>query len=265
MNRVDNKQGDAAFSGISGFTLKVIAVITMLIDHTAATILERAIYGGYANSFVTPANMEFWQKIYLDMRIIGRMAFPIYCFLLVEGFKYTRNRWKYASRLFLFSLISELPFDLAFQKSFWDMSYNNVFFTLLLGILTIMEIDWFCQKSVLGDGVIGKAYKAVDILVTMGAMMWIAENLLHTDYGAAGVVAIVIMYLLYEKRILGFMLSLISLGCMSSMLEFAALVMVFPLAYYNGTRGKQIKYFFYVFYPAHLLILVGICYLLGYR
>lgn len=260
-----NKQGDAALSGISGFTLKMIAVITMLIDHTAATILERALYGGYSNSFVTSEKMEFWQTVYMDMRIIGRMAFPIYCFLLVEGFMYTRNRWKYAARLFLFSLISEIPFDLAFRQSWWDMYYNNVFFTLLLGLLTVMEIDWICKKSIFGDHLPGKAIKAVDILCTTGVMMWIAENLLHTDYGASGVVAIVLIYLLYQHRSIAFGVSVVSLGLLASSLEFAALLMLLPIRAYNGTRGRQIKYFFYIFYPAHLLILVGICYLLGYK
>lgn len=264
MNSAYIKQGDAT-SGISGFTLKVIAVVTMLIDHTAATILERAIYGNNFDTFVTPDNMQFWVTVYLWMRIIGRMAFPIYCFLLVEGFTHTRNRWKYALRLFLFALVSELPFDLAFQKSYWDMSYNNVFFTLLLGLLTIMEIDWICKKSLFGDGIGGKAFKAVDILLTLGVMMWIAENLLHTDYGASGIVAIVLIFLLYKSRNIAFGAAVVSLGVLSSVLEFAALLMLLPIKAYNGTRGKNIKYFFYIFYPAHLAILVGICYLMGLK
>ena len=102
--------------GISGYWLKLIAVISMLIDHTSAVILEQ-IPGLEAPAFF--------------MRIIGRAAFPIYCFLLVEGFYHTRSRAKYAGRLFLFALISEVPFDLAFSRRMWDFSSNNVFFTLL--------------------------------------------------------------------------------------------------------------------------------------
>lgn len=91
--------------GISGYWLKVIAVVSMLIDHTSAVILEQ-IPGLEAPAFF--------------MRIIGRAAFPIYCFLLVEGFYHTRSRAKYAGRLFLFALISEVPFDLAFSRRMWD-------------------------------------------------------------------------------------------------------------------------------------------------
>ena len=112
--------------GISGYWLKLIAVISMLIDHTSAVILEQ-IPGLEAPAFF--------------MRIIGRLAFPIYCFLLVEGFYHTRSRAKYAGRLFLFALISEVPFDLAFSRRMWDFSSNNVFFTLLFGLLVIWGVE----------------------------------------------------------------------------------------------------------------------------
>lgn len=117
--------------GISGYWLKVIAVISMLIDHTSAVILEQI--PGLEN----PAFL---------MRIIGRLAFPIYCFLLVEGFYHTRSRAKYAGRLFLFALISEVPFDLAFSRRMWDFSSNNVFFTLLFGLLVIWGVEGIKQK-----------------------------------------------------------------------------------------------------------------------
>ena len=119
--------------GISGYWLKLIAVISMLIDHTSAVILEQI--PGLEN----PAFL---------MRIIGRLAFPIYCFLLVEGFYHTRSRAKYAGRLFLFALISEVPFDLAFSRRMWDFSSNNVFFTLLFGLLVIWGVEGIKQKFV---------------------------------------------------------------------------------------------------------------------
>lgn len=267
-----NTKGGAAVSGISGFTLKMIAVVTMLIDHTAATILERAVYGYYPHNFVTPDNMQFWQNVYMAMRTIGRMAFPIYCYLLVEGFHYTRNRWKYALRLFLFALISEVPFDLAFNQTWWDMSYNNVFFTLLLGLLAVMGVDWIRNNMKVVDA--SKSWghwfcanfsKCFAMTVVIVAVMTVAELVLHTDYGAGGIVAIVLIYLLYKNKEVAFGASVVSLGLISSGLEFAALLMLVPIRAYNGTRGKQMKYFFYVFYPAHLAILVGICYLIGFK
>ena len=263
------KQGDAAVCGISGFVLKMIAVITMLIDHTAATILERGLMGELSIHFMTEQNRLIWMGIYSIMRVIGRMAFPVYCFLLVEGFTYTKSRGKYALRLFLFALISEVPFDLAFKKSWWDPSYNNVFFTLLLGLLAIIALDWVRKnwKNVDDAGLKGVWFVSnllkciVLTTITLGIMA-IADLVLHTDYGASGVAAIIVMYLLYQKRMLAFGVLVFVLTVLSSSIEIFALLMLIPLHFYNGTRGRQAKYVFYAFYPVHLLVLVGICYLL---
>ena len=141
--------------GISGYWLKLIAVISMLIDHTSAVILEQ-IPGLEAPAFF--------------MRIIGRAAFPIYCFLLVEGFYHTRSRAKYAGRLFLFALISEVPFDLAFSRRMWDFSSNNVFFTLLFGLLVIWGVEGIKQKFVADVyGEKAAAIRVILIIVTVAA------------------------------------------------------------------------------------------------
>ena len=100
--------------GLDGFVLKSIAMVAMLIDHMGAVLFPQ----------------------YLGMRMIGRIAFPIYCFLLVEGAMHTSDIRKYELRLFLFALVSELPFDLAFQGTI-DFNHQNVFFTLLLGVIGI--------------------------------------------------------------------------------------------------------------------------------
>ena len=101
--------------GISGFTLKVIAILSMLIDHTGAAVVEKAILK--LPSVTGNADLlAFWTRTDQVMRAIGRIAFPIFCFLLVEGFIYTRDVKKYAGRLLLFALLSEFPFDLALKQ-----------------------------------------------------------------------------------------------------------------------------------------------------
>lgn len=255
--------------GVSGYTLKMVAVISMLIDHTAATILERILTVASATrfGFVSTHWNEFY-ALYGVMRGLGRLAFPIYCFLIVEGFLHTRSVAKYAARLFVFALISEIPFDLAFRKSFWDMSYNNVFLTLFLGLVAIAGIRKVnttidCFKE---DGSLNYATLLLRSMINMlviFACMFVAEYLLKTDYGAAGIIAIVLLYLLRSHPKTAFFITVIMLAVLSSELEIIALAAVPLLAYYNGTRGKQMKYFFYAFYPVHLLILSGICMLLG--
>ncbi len=125
--------------GIDGSTLKLAAITIMLIDHTAATVLGRILqktdnYNGLLNS------------IYIVMRLIGRLAFPIFCFLLVEGMIHTHNRLKYAMRLAVFAIISEIPFDLAlFGKPFY-LHYQNVFFTLLIGLLVLIGFHKIAEQ-----------------------------------------------------------------------------------------------------------------------
>ena len=89
--------------GATGSTLKMIAIITMLVDHTAAIVLERVLWAHNFSSVTI-----YW--VYVVMRSIGRLGFPIFCFLLIEGFCHTRNVKKYAGRLFLFALISLILF-----------------------------------------------------------------------------------------------------------------------------------------------------------
>ena len=255
--------------GISGFTLKMTAVVSMLIDHLAATILKRMLICASATKF--PFVSEHWQEFYTlyeIMRGIGRFAFPIYCFLIVEGFLHTRSVAKYAARLFVFAIISEIPFDLALRSSMWDMSYNNVFFTLFIGLAVITGIRWSgvhisCTEE---DGSIRHGRLLLRGILNMLCIftgMTVAEFVLRTDYGAAGIIAIVVLYLLRNHPKTAFLATIVLLAVLSSELEIVALPVVLLIAYYNGTRGKQLKYFFYAFYPVHLLVLAGICHILG--
>jgi hypothetical protein len=136
--------------GISGSTLKLVAIITMLIDHTAATILDNTLMSRGMRT-LDYSDVQAIQQFYaanglligIDqiMRLIGRLAFPIFCFLLVEGMVHTRNKWKYTLRLALFALISEVPFDLAFYAKPFYWGYQNVYFTLLIGLLVLISFD----------------------------------------------------------------------------------------------------------------------------
>ena len=261
-NNVMNNQSVAGEHGISGYWLKMIAVITMLIDHSAATILERILVQMPSWAPATVDNWEQWYRLDLLLRGIGRMAFPIYCFLLVEGFHYTHSRRKYAARLFVFALISEVPFDMALNQSVLEFSYNNVFFTLFLGLLVIMAAYWVMERFS-SDNLTSEIGR-ITLLVVIGMVgCALASYVISCDYGASGVIAIYIMYLLRSKRELGFALAVVSLGVFSGELELLALLMLIPLHFYNGTRGKQHKYFFYAFYPLHLLLLALIAWGLG--
>jgi hypothetical protein len=252
-------------SGWPGSTLKLIAVVTMLMDHFGAVFLERVLEAERISVDLNDGwNMPGLAKLYLFLRLAGRVAFPIFIFLLVEGFSHTRNRWKYLGRLFLFALISEAPFDMALQLTdeqifsgvLLESSYQNVFFTLAIGLLTIMVLDQL--KGMAGH----RAAKALVCLFVVGAGMALAE-LFRTDYGAVGVLAIVAMYCFRNYRMLGMGATCMVL-MLSSTLEVTAFLALLPVSRYNGVRGLKLKYLFYAFYPLHLLFLWGLCIFMGY-
>ncbi len=230
--------------GICGSTLKLIAIVTMLIDHIGAAICGRyLLIAGFGNIAL--------YDTYRTMRMIGRVAFPIFCFLLVEGFQKTGNAKKYATRLGVFAVISEIPFDLAFKSSMIEFSYQNVYFTLFIGLLTMIGVDRICRTC------FQKEMQIVLSVAIVCAGAGLAE-LLRTDYGATGVFCIMLLYVFRKKR-----LHQIVAGCIAFAGKSTAPLAFIPIAFYNGKRGLSLKYVFYAFYPVHLVVLFLICMMLG--
>ncbi len=241
--------------GITGSTLKMIAIIAMLVDHIGAVILERilvnsgmpVVMSGDSSDMILQffaENMEL-TLLWLVMRmVIGRLGFPIFCFLLVEGFGHTHNIWKYASRLLLFAFLSEVPFDLAIYGMPVYMGYQNVFFTLLVGLLVMIAYRKIAEKFE-GQQFVRIFLYALALLAGM-----IVAGVLKSDYGAIGVVCIMVLYMFrYNKA------HQMIAGCVVFLWEVTAPLAFIPIAFYNRQRGLRMKYFFYIFYPAHLLIL----------
>lgn len=197
-------------------------------------------------------------------RYIGRLAFPIFCFLLVEGFYHTSNVKKYMGRLLLFAVISEYPFDLMVNRAGFYMEDQNIFFTLFLGLVAIYLMHLVDLKYPMEFFI----KSIVNILIAI--VFCTIANLLKTDYNVIGVFYIVIFYLYRGRHLFIFLcLEIITIyfyggiyvqGHMIKQ-NFAGFAVLFT-ALYNGERGPKIKYLFYIFYPLHILVLVGIYYLL---
>lgn len=203
-------------AGLDAFTLKILAAVTMLIDHVGCVFFPENIY----------------------FRIVGRLAFPIFAFLIVEGYYHTKDMKKYLIRLFIFAIISELPFDLAFYNEF-NFEHQNVLFTFIIAILA-MVIDTRFKRS----------YGIVAAMV-----LAIIAEFLRFDYGMFGVIIVMVFYwnhnLFLNKLLIGTgALLLLAWGIQ----QFAAFAMV-PIALYNGKRGITLKYFFYIYYPLHLFLI----------
>ncbi|MDD6350778.1 MAG: TraX family protein [Lachnospiraceae bacterium] len=241
---------------ISGFQLKLLALVTMAIDHIGAVLVEQSPY------YTEPS----YGSLDSVLRTIGRLAFPLFCFFIVEGFHYTRNRKKYAIRLLIFALVSEIPFDMAFNGSILEGNYNNVGFTLLTGMLSIWVLDTLLNRirAKYEDRMQGRLYEGLTIGAVLVVVYLLEYFLIKSDYGAAGVFAIIFLYLFSDRKMLGFAITVVWLGLTCGIIEFAALADLLPLHYYQGRQGRKMKYLFYIFYPVHLLILAGIGHALGW-
>lgn len=223
---------------LTGTALKYIACGSMLLDHLGASLLE-------AGVFLHPATSTRC-LLALDtlLRWAGRLAFPIYCFLLVEGFVHTHSLRRYIGRLLLFGLLSEIPFDLAFFRTAFYWQHQNVYWTLALGTAAL----WILQQT--GQDGPTVWYGRLGV----GCLALLAE-LLHTDYGAVGIILIALLYLLRQDRT-----ELCILGSVLMAYELPAPLAFVPIWFYNGQRGRcsqVLQWGFYWFYPAHLALLAA--------
>ena len=221
---------------LSGSWLKVIAMVAMVIDHVAAYLL-RYDHDFTVALFTVGSKHISW---YFLMRCIGRLAFPLFAFLLVEGFLHTRDRMKYGRNLLIFTLLSEIPYDLA-RRGHLLAAGQNVFFTLFLGFLAL----WAVRKWEEGN------YSPIRLAIMLFSLIG-AGILLRSDYGSYGVSFILLLYVLRKNRILQ-----AAIGCCFLGSRWIAGLAFIPINLYNGQRGfiqgPIGKYLFYVFYPLHLL------------
>lgn len=246
---------------MSSFVIKIIAIVSMLLDHSSDALI------GYA----TPLNF------------IGRIAFPLFCFQLVIGYAHTHDIKKYCFRLGLFAFISQIPFGIMIYNYNKVTFALNVFFTLLLGLFTMIVFD---SKK------LSTFYKTLLIL-----FIFLVAHFANVDYQALGVLLILVIHIFYEKGLfhskdnkaenyivskntdsinvkstLHLKLVFILIMLIFAILRYLPVVGYFPFNYifwfvfftffptfimllYNGKKGPSLKYFFYIFYPAHLILL----------
>jgi len=207
---------------LDSFQLKIIAMLLMVTDHIGAILFPE----------------------YRLLRVIGRLAFPIFAFLLVVGFHHTRDVWKYLLRLAIFAVVTEVIFDMAFFGKVLDFSHQNVFFTLALGILMLILFE----KS------FGWPVKLTTAVICM-----LAADLIRCDYSSGGLILILCIHLAYKRSVWLRALSVVAGNMVIALpalgIQLYGCLAAVPIALYNGREGRKMKYFFYVFYPLHLLIL----------
>lgn len=234
---------------VSGFALKLIALITMTIDHVTCVLSE-----------IVP----FFKENYFILRGIGRIAFPIYCFLLVEGYFHTHSVSRYMGRLLFAFVLSELPFDLVFSGTAWDWSYQNVMLTLAIGLLSVTLVDHaaFYANKIAHSKRTQNVLQSLMILL-FGAFGYLLAELCATDYGGGGVVIILLFYL-FRKHPAWLCLSVfIAMYALFWWFEAIGIIAMVPILLYNGKKGpcpggKAGQWFFYLYYPLHLAVLSAV-------
>jgi len=232
---------------LSSFALHILAMALMLCDHIWGTL-------------VTDGHQ--W------LTAVGRLTFPIYAFLIAEGYFRTRSVKKYAKRLLIFALISEIPFNLMTGGAVFNITHQNVLFTLLLGLLLIHLNEKGKEKKLWARILIGVGTTALGLM---------AGYILMLDYYGVGVVTVLVFYFLRKRAWWSCILQVALLWFLNTQMlgglgtnvtlfghEFfivyqgLALFSLIPIWMYRGKKGhssKAFKYFCYAFYPAHMLVL----------
>lgn len=212
---------------MSGFVLKIIACITMVLDHVKLVIPS------------TQVTFNF---------IAGRIAFPIFAFLITEGYAHTKDLIKYVKRLALVGLISQIPYGILIK----DFSALNIMFTLILGLFVITIYDKIEKKY---------------ISIPLCLLIIVIGELIQVDYGWFGVALILLLYIFKNKKqilpIVYIMLVILYFYirgmlilhpvCISYFVGYIISIILIML--YNGKQGKKMKYLFYLVYPVHMIIL----------
>lgn len=238
---------------MSVFVLKIIAMITMVIDHI-----------GYC----------FYPNILL-LRLIGRIAFPIYAFLIAQGFLYTKNRNKYFLKVLLMAILSEIPFDMTFFNSYFYLQYQNVLITFSIVLFSLILYEHLKSK--------GKdAYYAIMV----GFLICFISQ---ADYSIIGPIVIYMYYfscknnenykikplnvILIGTTLIIYEMLHAGLSNPNGLLDFVinrgyiyigVVVATMLIIFYNtklGPKNKIINTIFYLFYPAHIiaLYLISLC------
>lgn len=230
---------------LNGTTLKALAMLLMFLDHTCWTI-------AFGHQWMT---------------CVGRLAFPLFAFLIAEGYRHTRDFKRYLKRMVLFALVSEIPFNLMTGGSLINPFHQNVMFTFCLALLLLRMVDKAWERS---------WRQGVFVAVFGGCLGYGLGFLTFADYYGYGVITVLVFWLAGKVR-LGWLLELAVLayinleliGGMSHVLtlwgkeiwvpqQAFALLALIPIGLYNGQRGpggKKWQYFGYAFYPAHILVL----------
>ena len=223
------------FKVLDGTALKIIAMISMIFDHVGDNFFPEMVW----------------------MRVIGRMAMPIFAFCIAEGFAHTHDKAKYLRRMLIFGVLSEVPFDLVTAKKVLEFSHQNIMFTFAWAIIGLLIMDK------IGDSTLKRWAKNL-IKALVFIVFMVISIILGLDYNMAATAIIFVFYMLSEKA--DWIRDLVAAGVHAVFrnvgIYWFGLLGFIPILLYNHKRGKGLKWLFYAFYPGHLLMIWIVLYIM---
>ena len=245
--------------GVSAFILKIVAVISMIVDHYSVMLYPMT-FGGKISAMPPEAMVK-----YMHLRIIGRVAFPIFAYMIAEGFIKTKNIKKYIQRMFIFALISTPAYNIAFgqafiytQKFLIAFIFGNVMWTFFFALIMLCIIKKIEEKV---ENVFLKSLFAVCVV----ALFYMLGDAIKCDWHGFGIALVAIFYVFRKSKIMQifFAAAAILLAFFKPFgVNFYAFLGLIPILLYNGKRGKDVRYLFYAFYPVHLFVFALIRYIM---
>ena len=228
--------------------LKLYGCIALLFYTISMSLIQQGLvhvnrYTGDELSAALSANprlmlMSGWAVMF---QLIGGLAVPVFAYLLVEGFLNTRSYARYLLTMLGFAVLSELPYDLAVSGRWVDWTSQNPLFALSVCLVMLYGLR-LCDRK-------GVAYRAAQVLIVLAAVFWV--NVLRCGFGLCTVLLVAVYFLLYDKKGVS-----VLLGCVISLMYVTGPISGYAIWSYGGEKGKPVnKYWFYAFYPAHMLVL----------
>lgn len=217
---------------LNASTLKCIAICSMLLDHIGIML----------------AGTEVNQVVYYALRGIGRLAFPIFCFLLVEGFVHTHSYIKYIIRMLLLAFISEIPYDLLNFGNIVNLTHNNILFTFVIALGMLFLISKCVNKG-------SKEMLLTLVIVTGAAALTIC---LKTEYSWRCIFIVAFLYIVRSNFVMRNITVAIVLLIDTTITGIMALFSLIFINGYNGEKGRLPNWVGYAFYPVHLIVLWAI-------
>ena len=238
--------------GLSGGILKIFATLMMTAYSFAVVIIRNGKLYGYSEEYyqmaIATAEGMRWLKLYNILHFCGYFCFPIFAFLCVEGFIHTSNFWKYFGRMLVFALLSEAPFDLCMYNETYHFELQNPMFTLALGLLVMygmkqnrnhVDRKWLC--------------------VAAGCVV---AYLAHFQFGVFTILGMALMYSFHKEKALQTACGVLVTAAGTVSAHFLPVLCFLPIWLYNGERGRlNMKWFFYLYYPLHLIVFYVMIYI----